>query len=282
MVEEQFDSFDELEAHFQKDDAFDPEEMVSINRVLSVTGISMPERMMEARNLKPDSDEFKAQFPNGIACLDIALEGIDVEYDFGEGNIRHVVVELVNFQGKNIGKYKTEGSKLHITSQAFEDVLGTSIFGKDNRDNLAGRVARWGQHMDKAEIDGKTVSWAWDIPREALENDFTYSGEVRKIQGRAQKEASGTASASAGTAEMSDDDAKRAILEVIVGQKMDSGDELTPLVMAIEGLPNEFAQICLQDTLLQSIFELGLVDAEADIIVATDAGRALIASAVAA
>lgn len=257
--------------------------MLSINKVVSVNLVPMPERMMDARQIDWKSEEFKAQFPQGIPCVDIVLEGVDVEYDFGEGNIRHVTIEMLNFQGANIGKTKGEGSKLHVTTTACEDVLGHGLFGKANREALVGKIAVWGQHMDSFKDDkGNTRRFRWDVPRELLPDDYVFTGEVRKVQGRAQRDgaAGGGASATAtGVATLSDDEALVAILNVAVGKPTDEADAITAEAMAIPGLPNDWAQACLDDELLKQVFERGLIDAAGDTIVATDAGKALIAQA---
>jgi hypothetical protein len=261
-------SFDELEQHFAEENAFDPKEMFNINEIVSVETVAMPERMLKARNIDPDDDAFKALFPEGIPCIDIALRGLDVNYQFDDSGLRHVTVEIVNFQGENAGKPKGQNSHVHVLQESFREVYGNGLFGPENRKALIGRKARWGQHFGKAEFDGQRRTWAWDVPRSILPDDFEWTGDVRTV---GRKEDSGATSV--GASELSEEAALTQILGIAAGKPTDAGETINTDVLKIPGLPNKYVEAAAGGTLLADLFEESLIDQDNGVIILTSDGE---------
>lgn len=264
------ESVQDLEAHFQDEKAFAPTEFFELCEVVAVTTIAMPQRMLEARGIDPASDWYKEHFGaiGGIQCVDIALRGIDVKYAYSDDELRHVTIPMVNFSGDNIGRPKGENSQLHITNEAWKKVFGVSLFGSANREAVAGRKARFGQHMGRADIDGDTRTWRWPVPREGLPADFEYKGEVRVLQGRAGGDAGSSNGAGAAASNtLSDEDALDAVMKAIVGKPLAEADDIYRELARLQGLPSSYAEKILGKTLLEELYEDGTIDQEANVIV---------------
>lgn len=268
-------AFSDLEQHFQKDEAFAPVEMFNLQTIVAVTTIPMPEQMLAPRGIDSNSDDYKSNFPNGIPCVDIAVKGIDVEYAFAEDRILHITIPMVNFQGDNIGQPKGERSQLDVTHSAFKTVFGVGLFGTDAREKLAGRKAKWGQHIDKADIDGQNRTWRWGIPREALPDDFKYEGDVRVVQGKSAR-----TSAAAGVVPeaMSDEAAVAAVLTVIEGMPSNEPDKVYDAILALKGLPNDMVSAALERELLKTLNGDELIDVVEGVVQLTDKGKELVAA----
>lgn len=273
MSTEQDTAFSDLEQHFQKDEAFAPVEMFNLQTIIAVTTIPMPDVMLSPRGIDPSTDEYKSNFPNGIPCVDIAVKGIDVEYAFADDLILHITIPMVNFQGDNIGQPKGERSQLDITHSAFKEVFGVGLFGTEARKKLAGRKAKWGQHIDKADIDGQNRTWRWGVPREALPEDFKYEGDVRVVKG---KSARTDAAAGMVPEAMSDDAAVVAVLQAVEGMPTDDPDKVYDSILALKGLPNEIVNAALERELMKTLNSDELVDVVEGVIQLTDKAKALV------
>lgn len=266
-------TFSDLEAHFQKDEAFAPVEMFNLQEIVAVTTVPMPEQMLSPRGIDSNSENYKSHFPNGIPCVDIAVKGIDVEYAFAEDRILHITIPMVNFQGDNIGEPKGERSQLDITHTAFKAVFGVGLFGTDARAKLAGLKARWGQHIDKAVIQGQVRPWRWSIPRETLPADFKFEGDIRVVTGKSTR-----TDAAAGVVHeaMGDDEARAAVLRAVVGMPTNEPDKVYDVILALKGLPNEIVNSALERELMKKLNEEELVDVVEGAIQLTDKGKALV------
>ncbi len=264
-------TFDELEKHFATDDAFEPTELFSLNEIVSVETIAMPERLLSARNIDAEDAAFKSMFPEGIPCIAVGLRGLDVQYEFDDSGLRNIIVEIVNYQGERAGKPKGQNSHIHLLQEAFLEVFKHGLFGPEHRAALVGSKARWGQHFGKAELGGQRRNWAWDVPRSVLPDDFKWEGDIRTI---GKKDAGASGATTVGASELSEEAGLAAILDKTAGRPTEDGEAISGEVLKIQGLPSKYVTAAVAGSLLKGLFDDELINQKSGVIILTEKGEA--------
>lgn len=241
----------------EKSAAFARTEFTSIRRVIEVAVKPMPEDIMTLRRIPHESAEFKAMFPQGYNSLYVLTEGIDV-YQEPDNKIE-LWVPLFGTDAGKMGQPKGRNSQAHVTIAAFQAVYGVSPIGKANQEKLTGKVANWGQHLGGATIEGQQVEWGWDVPRTRLPDTFKYEGEVRHLKPRGGAAAAGGA---VGTTELSGDDLKARLAEILTGYTPEQVADANTKVIEEAGLPDEwYAEARKPDgNVMAKAFQAGIID----------------------
>jgi hypothetical protein len=254
--------FDGAEAHFQSNEAFKPTEFFELREIVAIDVVAFPEAALVKFGINVTSDEFRAAFPQGVPTLRITVRGIDVEYAWDPDRVKRIEIPMYNYDGKNFGKPKGENSQLELVLLAFQRVFGVKPLGAENRAKLIGKKARWGQHIGKGDVTVRTggveaKTWRWDVPREALPDNYAYSGPV-KILGAGSGDAGSAAPVA--TNELDVDSAVEAILTTIAGHPVTNAQALMEATLSIKGLPQRYVEMAINKTLLQELANAGLID----------------------
>jgi hypothetical protein len=264
-AEVQSSAFADLDAEFAdtQNDIWKREEQKTLAQIVELETVAMPAQLLEARQIDADSDEFKQAYgADGLPCLMIGLKGIDVDYAYAEDHIRRIYIPLMGDRPGKFGERKGRRSQSHIVAEAFVEVFKVRPFGTENRERIIGAKVLWGQHLGEATIDDEKREWAWDVPRRRLPDDFEYDGQVRILEARDGGNTSGASSA--GTEQMSDEDAEASILGAIVGLNKDDVSGASAKVYDIAGLPSEWYSAAAQDTVFVLAHEKGLIGVDDD------------------
>lgn len=233
---------------------------MAVTKVLETT--YMPKHALDRAQIDTDSPEFKAAYPSGLPCLHIALEGIDVTFTGVPDNMLHLYIPVMGDRPEQYGKPKGRRSRAHITSEAFESCWKLRPYGKENQAKLIGQKAEWGQHLGDADIDGDKREWAWDIPRKSLPLSFSYEGPVREINIAPRADSGPSGAATAGVAEMSEDEAVLAVLAAVIGLEDTDAVNACARVLEIPGLPGDYNQAAVEGRIFQFLGKKGLILSE--------------------
>lgn len=262
--------FADLENEFadEKNDVWAREEQFTVVVIAEIDTVPMPANILDARQINYNSSDFKEAYPAGLPCLMIGLKGISVDYAFSEDHIRRIYIPLYGTDPTNYGKKKGRRSQAHIVSQAFMDVFKVRPFGASAKEALIGRKAIFGQHLGEAKIEGSQQEWAWDVPREALPDNYKYEGEVRVLQAR---DGGGSGGASVGAAQLDEDEANKLVVAALVGLDVKAKAQAADAIIDIVGLPSEWYDAATNGNVLQLANQKGLVKAEDGKVVTVDA-----------
>lgn len=247
------------------EDVFAREEQFQILKIRELAVEPMPEETMTSRQINWESPEFQAVYGpgpgamGGFPSLKIGVEGVDVKFAFAADGIKRIWVPLYGDQPDKLGQRRGRRSHAHIITLAFEKVYKVRPFGVDIQNDLLGRVARWGQHLGDMELDGDTIEWAWDIPREAYAADFEYDGPVRTIQGTQDG-----ATPAFGAAQVSEDEGNALVVAAVIGLGVDDTAGASQKVMAVQGLPQEWYSAAADQSVLRLAGERELIHAGDD------------------